>query len=69
MDKELQLICMNLFRAELRYLHERGWQSLCGTHDNRYMVRPGADYKDPDVVLLTHEEALKIQKEEDLKNE
>lgn len=53
-----------LFRAEMLYLRSRGWEMVCGVTNN-YMVKPGEDYRLPEAVLYSHEEALKIQKESD----
>lgn len=68
MNKEEQLVYMDLFRAELRHLTRRGWQALCGTQDAHCMVAPGDNYIGLNVILYTHEEALKLQKEKDQDN-
>ncbi len=56
---------MNLWRAEIKYLDSRGWVSLIGGRDPKYMVAPGDDYKAEGCKFHTHNEALQIQKEKD----
>lgn len=53
-----------LWRAEFLYLRSRGWEALCGVPD-KYMVKPGEDYRLPETILYSMQEALKIQKEAD----
>ena len=55
---------MEIFRKELYYLGNVGWNLYCGTPDDKYMEHP-----DSPGVLMTVREAMNIEwKKEDASN-
>lgn len=60
-----QEACFYLWKAEMTYLMSRGWETLVGGSSPKCFVAPGDDYRSPDCVFYTHDEALVIQKEKD----